>query len=152
VVADGIGSSESATPGATIPAGTTVGAQHVSDPQCLFCRIVAGQIPATVVRESEHFLAFRDIAPQAPTHVLVIPKTHGYRDVGELAAGNPQLAAALLAEGAEVAWQEGLPEHADVGGYRFVLNSGDAAGQTVYHVHLHVLGGDALGHFGSAPH
>ena len=135
-----------------MPAGATIGAQSASDPGCLFCKIVAGQIPATVVRDSENFLAFRDIAPQAPTHILVIPKAHGYRDVGELVAGNPELAAALLAEGAEVARAEGLPRHEAVGGYRFVLNTGDAAGQTVYHVHLHVLGGDALGHFGSAPH
>jgi histidine triad (HIT) family protein len=152
VVAEGIGSSEFEDLGATLPAGATIGALASSDPQCLFCRIVDGQIPATVVRDSERFLAFRDIAPQAPTHVLVIPKAHGYRDVGELAAGDPELAAALLAEGAEVARQEGLPDHEAVGGYRFVFNSGDAAGQTVYHVHLHVLGGDALGHFGSAPH
>ncbi len=120
------------------------------DESCLFCRIAAGQIPATVVRDSADFLAFRDIAPQAPTHVLVIPKQHGYRDVGELAAKNPGLAARMLAEGAEVARQEGLPDHAAQPGYRFVFNSGDAAGQTVYHVHLHVLGGDGLGHFGCA--
>ncbi|HXR70670.1 histidine triad nucleotide-binding protein [Actinocrinis sp.] len=122
------------------------------DESCLFCRIVAGQIPATVVRDNADFLAFRDINPQAPTHVLVIPKAHGYRDVGELAAKNPELAGRLLAEGAEVARQEGLPDFADIPGYRLVFNTDDAAGQTVYHVHLHVLGGDALGHFGSAPH
>lgn len=120
------------------------------DDSCLFCRIVAGLIPATVVRESADFLAFRDIAPQAPTHVLVIPKRHGYRDVAQLAAENPDLAARLLAEGAEVACQEGLADHETRPGYRFVFNTGDAAGQTVYHVHLHVLGGDALGHFGRA--
>jgi histidine triad (HIT) family protein len=122
------------------------------DESCLFCRIAAGQVPAKVVRESEDFLSFRDIGPQAPTHVLVIPKAHGYRDVGELAAKNPELAAGLLAEGAEIARAEGLIEHAQVPGYRFVFNSGDAAGQTVYHVHLHVLGGERLGHFGSAKH
>jgi len=122
------------------------------DESCLFCRIVAGRVPAKVVRESEEFLAFRDINPQAPVHVLVIPKAHGYRDVGELAAKNPELAARLLAEGAEVARQEHLADHADISGYRFVFNTDDAAGQTVYHVHLHVLGGAALGHFGSAEH
>lgn len=122
------------------------------DESCLFCRIVAGQIPATVVRDSEEFLTFRDINPQAPTHVLVIPKAHGYRDVGELAAKNPELAGRLLAEAAEVARDEGLTDHADISGYRLVFNTDDAAGQTVYHVHLHVLGGDALGHFGSAEH
>ena len=119
-----------------------------TDPDCLFCRIVAGEIPATVVRETERTLAFRDIAPQAATNVLVIPKTHGYRDAAELAAGDPELAAALLAEGAEVARAEGLTERAEPPGYRFVLNSGEAAGQTVFHVHLHVLGGEQLGHFG----
>jgi histidine triad (HIT) family protein len=122
------------------------------DDSCLFCRIAAGQIPATVVRDSADFLAFRDVAPQAPTHVLVIPKQHGYRDVGELAAENPDLAARLLAEGAQVARQEGLAGHGEIPGYRFVFNTDEAAGQTVYHVHLHVLGGDTLGHFGSVPH
>lgn len=122
------------------------------DDNCLFCRIVAGRIPATIVRDSAEFLAFRDINPQAPTHVLVIPKAHGYRDAGELAAKNPELAGRLIAEGAEVARLEGLIDHGDIPGYRLVLNTDDAAGQTVYHVHLHVLGGDALGHFGSAPH
>lgn len=124
----------------------------VFDEQCLFCRIAAGQIPATVVRESEDFVSFRDISPQAPTHVLVIPKTHAYRDAGELAAKNPELAGRLLAEGAEIARQERLVDHGDIAGYRFVFNTDDAAGQTVYHVHLHVLGGERLGHFGSAGH
>jgi histidine triad (HIT) family protein len=119
------------------------------DASCLFCRIAARELPATIVRETEDFLAFRDIAPQAPTHVLVIPKQHGYRDAAELALGDPALAAGLLAEGFEVAKLDGLTDHGEIPGYRFVLNSGDAAGQTVYHVHLHVLGGAALGHFGA---
>jgi len=118
-----------------------------TDPDCLFCKIVAGQIPATVVRETPETLAFRDIAPQAATHVVVIPKTHAYRDAAELAA-DPELTAALLAEGAQVARQEGLTDQADPPGYRFVFNIGQAAGQTVFHVHLHVLGGEQLGHFG----
>ncbi|MGH3416494.1 MAG: histidine triad nucleotide-binding protein [Actinocrinis sp.] len=121
------------------------------DEGCLFCRIVAGRVPANVVRDTEDFLSFRDIRPQAPTHVLVIPKAHGYRDAAELALHAPELAARLLAEGAEVAREEGLTDNDNVPGYRFVFNTGDAAGQTVYHVHLHVLGGDALGQFGSAP-
>ncbi len=121
------------------------------DEGCLFCRIVAGRIPAKVVRDTEEFLAFRDISPQAPTHVLVIPKVHGYANAVELAERAPDLAARLLAEGAEVAREEGLTDNDNVTGYRFVFNTGDAAGQTVYHVHLHVLGGDTLGHFGSAP-
>ena len=145
------GSSESEPPATTAERGmTSMGAAF--DESCLFCRIVAGRVPAKVVRESEDFLSFRDIGPQAPTHVLVIPKAHGWRDVGELAAKNPELAGRLLAEGAEVARQEGLTDHPDISGYRLVFNTDDAAGQTVYHVHLHVLGGERLGHFGSAPH
>ncbi len=122
------------------------------DAECVFCRIVAGEIPATVVRDGADFLAFRDIAPQAPTHIVIVPKKHGYRDVAALTDADPALAGALLAEGVAVARQEHLDDHGDVPGYRLVLNTGDAAGQTVYHVHLHVLGADALGHFGSAPH
>lgn len=142
-------SSEPGAPGATEQAGA-ITTPIVTDPQCLFCRIVAGEIPATVVHETDATLAFRDIGPQAPTHVLVIPRTHAYANAAELAAGDPALAAALLAAGAAVARQEGLDDEdrAGVAGYRFVFNTGDAAGQTVYHVHLHVLGGDALGHFG----
>jgi histidine triad (HIT) family protein len=115
------------------------------DPGCIFCSIIAGKIPSTVVRETERIFAFRDIAPQAPTHVLVIPKTHAYANAAELAAGDPALAAELLREAGEVAKAEGLTE----GGYRIVFNTGDHAGQTVYHVHAHVVGGDRLGPFGT---
>lgn len=115
------------------------------DAGCIFCSIIAGKIPSTVVRETERIFAFRDIAPQAPTHVLVIPKTHAYANAAELAAGDPALAAELLREAGEVAKGEGLAE----GGYRIVFNAGDHAGQTVYHVHAHVLGGDPLGRFGT---
>ena len=118
-----------------------------TDPDCLFCRIVAGQIPATVVRDTPEYLAFRDIAPQARTHVLVIPKTHAYRNAAELAA-DPELTAGLLAEGARVAEQEGLLDQVEPTGYRLIFNTGQAAGQTVFHVHLHVLGGEQLGRFG----
>jgi histidine triad (HIT) family protein len=107
---------------------------------CLFCRIVAGEIPATLVRESEHTLAFRDIAPQAPTHVLVVPKDH-YPDVAALAE-QPALLAELVREAHAVAVEEGLDER----GYRLVFNTGADAGQTVFHTHGHVLGGRALGH------
>jgi histidine triad (HIT) family protein len=106
---------------------------------CLFCRIVAGQVPADVVYDTDRTLAFRDIAPQAPTHVLVVPREH-YRDAAALAAGDPALAAVLLADAAAVAVQEGLGES----GYRLVLNTGAGAGQTVFHVHAHVLGGRTL--------
>jgi len=108
-----------------------------SQDECLFCKIVAGQIPATIVRETETTLAFRDINPQAPTHVLVIPKAH-YRNAAELAAGAPQLAADVLAATQAVAADEKLDS------YRTVFNTGAGAGQTVWHAHAHVLGGRGL--------
>ncbi len=111
---------------------------------CLFCRIVAGEIPATVVRETDLTVAFRDIAPQAPTHVLVIPREH-HENAAALAAADPELLAALIIEGAAVADMDGIDES----GYRIVLNTGPDSGQTVFHVHLHVLGGTGLGHFGA---
>lgn len=106
------------------------------DTDCLFCRIVGGEIPAQVVRESDRTLAFRDIDPQAPTHVLVVTRDH-YRDAAALSAADPQLAAVLLAEAVAVAVVEGVAP----GGYRIVLNTGTQGGQTVPHVHAHVLGG-----------
>ncbi|GAA3853840.1 histidine triad nucleotide-binding protein [Streptomyces lannensis] len=104
---------------------------------CLFCKIVAGQIPATIVRETETTVAFQDINPQAPTHVLVIPRVH-YRDVATLSAAEPAVAADLLRETGEVAAQEKLESH------RVVFNTGSGAGQTVWHAHAHVLGGRGL--------
>ncbi|MFD9223976.1 histidine triad nucleotide-binding protein [Streptomyces sp. NPDC060064] len=106
---------------------------------CLFCKIVAGEVPATVVRETETIVAFRDINPQAPTHILVIPKAH-YRDAATLAAAEPQLAADVLREAGEVAGEEKV----DVAGYRIVFNTGAGAGQTVFHAHAHLLGGRGL--------
>ncbi|MET8678578.1 histidine triad nucleotide-binding protein [Streptomyces sp. NPDC004647] len=106
---------------------------------CLFCKIVAGEVPADVVRETETTVAFRDINPQAPTHVLVIPKVH-YRDAATLAAAEPQLPADLLREAGEVAAEDKV----DGTGYRVVFNTGSGAGQTVFHAHAHVLGGRGL--------
>jgi histidine triad (HIT) family protein len=106
---------------------------------CLFCKIVAGSIPATVVRETETTLAFRDIDPKAPTHVLVVPKAH-YPDAASLAAAAPELAADVLRETGEVAAAEG----ATGTGYRVVFNTGSGAGQTVFHAHAHVLAGRGL--------
>ncbi|RKN45650.1 histidine triad nucleotide-binding protein [Streptomyces hoynatensis] len=106
---------------------------------CLFCKIVAGEVPATIVRETETTVAFRDINPQAPTHVLVIPRAH-YPTAAALAAGAPELAADLLREAHEVA----VGDKVDETGYRVVLNTGTGAGQTVFHVHAHVLGGRGL--------
>jgi histidine triad (HIT) family protein len=105
---------------------------------CLFCKISSGVIPADVVMETQSAIAFRDIDPKAPTHVLVIPKAH-FSDVTELSASNPNLAGELLALAAEVANQEGLAK-----GYRIVTNNGEDAGQSVAHVHFHVLGGRSL--------
>ncbi len=109
---------------------------------CLFCRIAAGEVPATTVHETERTLAFRDIGPQAPTHVLVIPREH-HRDVAALSDADPALLAEVLGAAVAVARQEGL-----TGGYRLLTNSGKDAGQTVHHVHVHVLGGRPLGMLG----
>jgi len=107
--------------------------------ECLFCAIVAGEIPATKVLETDLILAFRDINPQAPTHVLVIPKAH-YPDVAALAAAD----AALLGEVINAARQVAADEDVTEAGYRVVFNTGAQAGQTVPHVHGHVLGGRAF--------
>ncbi len=107
---------------------------------CLFCRIVAGEIPATVVHETGTTLAFRDIGPKAPVHVLVIPKAH-HANVGELAEADPALAGAVLAAAGAVAKAEGLTGD----GYRIIFNTGPHSGQEVDHAHAHVLGGAPLG-------
>jgi histidine triad (HIT) family protein len=107
--------------------------------QCVFCRIVAGEIPAEVVRETEGTLAFRDVSPQAPVHVLVIPKDHRER-LGGLVTDGPETAGLLLQECVAVASQEGVTET----GYRVVVNNGAEAGQVVDHCHLHVLAGRRL--------
>jgi histidine triad (HIT) family protein len=104
---------------------------------CLFCRIVRKEIPATVVFENEHAIAFRDIDPKAPTHVLVIPREH----VASLDDARDAVATGeLMLAAAEVARRENLV----AGGYRTVLNTGAGAGQTVFHIHVHVLGGRSL--------
>jgi histidine triad (HIT) family protein len=105
---------------------------------CLFCKIVARQIPADIVHETATTLAFRDIKPQAPTHVQVIPKEH-QPNVVALAASSPQGAVDLFAAVGAVARQEGLEA-----GYRSVFNTGALAQQTVFHAHVHVLGGRAM--------
>ncbi|MEO8889453.1 MAG: histidine triad nucleotide-binding protein [Jatrophihabitantaceae bacterium] len=100
---------------------------------CLFCKIIAGVVPATKVFENEDVLSFADINPQAPVHVLVIPKKH-VRDLAELGA-DPQTAAALVAGIRAVAAQEGITD------FRTVFNTGAGAQQTVFHVHAHLLAG-----------
>ena len=109
------------------------------DDTCLFCRIVAGQIPAETLHESETVLAFRDIDPKAPTHVLLIPKAH-IRDLTEIADEHGDLLADLVQAAAHLADTEGLDN-----GWRLVTNVGPDAGQSVLHLHFHLLGGRALG-------
>lgn len=109
------------------------------DPDCLFCKIVAGEIPGEVVHETETTLAFRDIQPQAPTHVLVVPKAHHPNAVATAQADPSLLVDVFLAAG-QVAEQEGLVER----GYRLVSNTGHDAQQSVDHLHLHVVGGRAM--------
>lgn len=105
--------------------------------ECLFCRIITGEIPAAIVAEDDRCIAFRDIAPQAPTHVLVIPRSH-HATIAEVAAAEPETAAAILRMAGEVATGEGLTD------YRLVVNTGPGAGQTVFHAHVHVVGGRPL--------
>lgn len=105
---------------------------------CLFCKIVAGEIPSTKVYEDELVLAFRDIAPQAPSHILVIPKGH-IASVAEIDEENSAVVSHIFEVIARIAREEGLS-----GGYRVVSNCGDDAGQTVHHLHFHILGGKKL--------
>ncbi|QDZ13961.1 HIT domain-containing protein [Humibacter ginsenosidimutans] len=101
----------------------------------VFTRIIRREIPADVVYEDDSVIAFNDIAPQAPVHVVIVPKTEAYRDVVELAAAD----SALLAHVVEVAKQ--IADQRTGGEFRLIFNNGEAAGQTVFHVHAHVLGG-----------
>lgn len=107
---------------------------------CLFCRIAAGEIPADIVHQDDDTVAFRDIQPQAPVHVLVIPRKHlaSYSDVGVEDV-------ALLGQLARVAARVAKTEGVEDSGYRCVVNSGDDASQSVRHLHLHVLGGRQMG-------
>jgi len=101
----------------------------------IFSRIIAREIPADIVFESDRVIAFRDIAPQAPVHLLVVPKTEEFANVAELAAGDPVLLAEIVATANDLAAEFSNGE------YRLVFNSGESAGQTVFHVHAHVLSG-----------
>lgn len=112
----------------------------MTDPDCLFCKIVCGAINAAVIYENDHVMAFRDSNPQAPTHVLVIPRKH-IATVNELEDSDQNIAGALHLAARDIARQEGIAED----GFRTVMNCNSAAGQTVFHIHLHVLGGRDLG-------
>ena len=114
------------------------GAAHAeTGVDCLFCRIVAGDIPGDIVHATERTVAFRDLNPQAPTHVLVVPREH-YPNAAALAAADPEASAELLSTAAAVATAEG---HDD---YRLVFNTGPSSGQTVFHTHLHLLAGRSM--------
>lgn len=110
----------------------------MSTSDCLFCGIVAGEIPSVHVLDTDHVLAFRDITPQAPVHIVVIPKAH-FADIAELGAQDRALAGELIAAISTIAAGEGLAD-----GFRVVFNTGSDAGQTVGHVHAHILAGRSL--------
>jgi histidine triad (HIT) family protein len=111
----------------------------VTQPDCLFCKLASGDIPADFVYESDDILAFRDIAPQAPVHILLIPRRH-IASIDAADEDDGALIGSLLLVAAELAREVGISE----GGYRTVLNTGDDGGQTVHHLHLHLLGGRRL--------
>ncbi len=107
---------------------------------CLFCKILDGDIPADVIFESDNALAFRDINPQAPTHVLIIPREH-IATINELDAGDEAVVGNLFLVAKQIAKREGIAD----AGYRVIMNCNAAAGQTVFHLHLHLLGGRQMG-------
>jgi histidine triad (HIT) family protein len=110
----------------------------VSD--CLFCKIVEGQIPASIVYEDDRVLAFNDINPQAPNHVLIVPKRH-IATLNDLTAADDGLVGELVRRAAAIAGERGIA----AGGFRTVFNTNREAGQTVFHIHLHLIGGRSLG-------
>jgi histidine triad (HIT) family protein len=109
------------------------------DPDCLFCKIGAGTIPADIVHQDDLVLAFRDINPKAPTHVLLIPRRH-IASAADLSGTDAEMLGRLFAVGAQVARDEGVAER----GYRLVSNVGAGAGQSVFHLHFHLLGGRSM--------
>ena len=112
----------------------------MNQPDCLFCKILNGDIPADVVYETDKVLAFRDVNPQAPTHVLIIPRRH-IAMINDISSDDAQEVGLLFAAAGEIAKAEGFSDD----GYRVVMNCGEAAGQTVFHLHLHLLGGRTFG-------
>ena len=113
-------------------------------PDCLFCRIVSGSLPSQKVAETKTLLAFRDIAPQAPTHILIIPKEHVAVSAAELSGAPASLLPEIVGLASRLASEEKLDA-----GWRLVTNVGANAGQTVFHLHFHLLGGAPLGRFGT---
>lgn len=112
----------------------------MTESDCLFCKIVTGEIPTDVVLENKEVIGFRDINPQAPTHVLIVPKKH-IATINDLEEADAQAVGSLYLAAREIAAGEGFAE----AGYRVVMNCNAAAGQTVFHIHLHLLGGRDLG-------
>jgi histidine triad (HIT) family protein len=108
----------------------------MSEQDCLFCKIVDGGLPAEIVYENDSLIAFRDIDPKAPTHILLIPRRH-VATMNELQDGDHSLVGQLLVAAARIAADEGLADD----GYRVVMNCNEAAGQSVFHIHLHLMGG-----------
>ena len=111
----------------------------MSEKDCLFCKILSGDIPADIIYESDTAIAFRDVNPQAPTHALVIPRKH-IATINSLQVEDESVIGSLYLAAQEIARQEGIADD----GYRAVMNCNPAAGQTVFHIHLHVLGGRTL--------
>ena len=111
----------------------------MADEDCLFCKIVAGEVPADVVHTTERTVAFRDVNPQAPTHVLVVPKQH-IASLSDLAADDDRIVGEVVRRAAAIAHERGIA----AGGYRTVFNTNRDAGQTVFHIHLHLLGGRSM--------
>ena len=107
---------------------------------CLFCRIVSGEIPGAIVFQDEHLVAFKDVNPQAPMHILIVPRRH-IPSLNDLAGADDALVGEMVRRAAALAAENGYAE----GGYRTVFNCNADAGQTVFHIHLHVLGGRKLG-------
>jgi histidine triad (HIT) family protein len=109
-------------------------------PDCLFCKIINRTIPASIVFEDDHVLAFNDINPQGPTHVLVVPKRH-IATLNDLTAEDDQIVGEVIRRAAAIAKERGISD----GGFRVVFNTNRDAGQTVFHIHLHLIGGRSLG-------
>lgn len=110
-----------------------------TDKDCIFCKILAGDIPADIIYESDAAIAFRDINPQAPTHALIIPRQH-IATINDISEDDQAVVGSLYLVAQEIASREGFAEQ----GYRVVMNCNEAAGQTVFHIHLHLLGGRSL--------
>jgi histidine triad (HIT) family protein len=108
---------------------------------CLFCKIVSGEIPGTIVHKDEHLTAFRDINPVAPTHILIVPNRH-IDSINALESGDEPLVGHLIRVAGQLAKSEGI----DQTGYRIITNTGPDAGQTVFHIHVHLIGGQRMKH------